>query len=91
MLAAGQAGQLGTDQRIDTWAGEITKQWSSLVAQKQTARASKFQALTTAPLQEGNEETIVSQNGGLSAEDLDFSTSGGSAGRCVLMHITSST
>lgn len=90
MLAAGQAGQPDTHKTVDAWAGEITKQWSSLVAQKQKARGSKPQAPNTAPSQEGNEGINASQDEGSRSQALDFSNLDASAGRCLLAHIARS-
>lgn len=81
VLAAGQARHPDTYQTVDDWAGEITKKWSSLVAQKQKPAGSKPQAPTIVPMQEEEEGIIRSQDGSLTSQALDFSSSGDSSGR----------
>lgn len=83
VMGAGQATHTDTDEAVDAWAGEITKKWTGLVAQNQKAGAPKAPAPATKPLQESAEGVVVSQDGSLSSQALDFSSPTGSGGRCI--------
>lgn len=81
MGAAGQATRTDTDEAVDAWAGEITKKWTSLVAQKPKVGDPKPQAPATTPLQDSAAGIAASQDASLLSQALEISTPVGSAGR----------
>ena len=89
MLRPGQVGHTDTDETVDAWAGEITKKWSSLTAQKQKAGGAKSKALMDTPLQGVDTGTTVSQDNRPSSQELESSDPPAVvniSGRCLLLH-----